>query len=413
MKKNILTFLVVFLALNLILSFFTRPQSQDEIKSGEIGISLSKNSYDLHDQVSVDIKNNTDKTATIKNECPEEPLDVLKYSNSQWVQLKSTAKISCEGTTDLIIAPQTKTTVTYPSWNNMLFNEMGRYKIKANILLDTESKTIESPEFQVNAEGWFGYLWTMLFYQPLFNFLILLIQIVPGKDLGLAIILLTILIRTILLIPSQNALKSQRKLQEIQPKLARVKEQHKENQEMLAMETMKIWKEHKVNPLGSCLPMLIQFPVLIALYYVIRNGLNPDNVYLLYPQLKDFVFENIHTNFLNLMELTKINLFVLPLIVGGLQFLQMKLALIRTSNVKKTQKNDEKKKVKDKPAADEMEIANKMMIYVMPVMIALFTASTPSGVGLYWAVSTTYGICQQLVVNRQSERSKTKVKVLS
>lgn len=418
MKKNLLTFLVIFLALNLIVSIFFKPgQDQNELKAGEIGMTLSKKDFDLYDLVSVDIKNNTTQAITIKNECPQEPLEVFKYENNEWKQVAAPAPIHCEGTTDTVIQPQEKSTIHYTYWNHALFGEIGRYKIKATF----NDKTIESPEFEVKNQGWFGYLWNTLFSQPLYNILIFLIQVAPGKDLGLAIILLTIIIRTILLIPSQNALKSQRKMQEIQPKLAHIKEKHKDNQELLAAETMKIWKEHKVSPFGSCLPLLIQFPVLIALFYVIQSGLNPDNAYLLYAPLKNFTFNDIHTNFLGILELTKANNIVLPLIVGGLQFLQMKLAMIRTAKKNKDQKNLAKpeknnkleKKEKSTTTPNEMEMANKMMIYVMPLMIALFTASAPAGVGIYWATSTLYGIAQQVVVNRQSEKEKVKVKVLS
>jgi YidC/Oxa1 family membrane protein insertase len=232
---------------------------------------------------------------------------------------------------------------------------------------------------------------------------------VPYNDLGLAIILLTILIRTILLIPSQKALKSQRKMNELQPKLAKIKEKYKDNQEMIAKETMALWKEYKVNPFGSCLPLLIQFPVLIALFYVIQNGLNPDNSYLLYEPLKHFSLHNINIIFLGILNLTKINNFILPLIVGGLQFLQMKLTLVTKKDKKAQDKQD---KTEKKAQGSEMEMAGKTMMYVMPVMIALFTASVPAGVGLYWSVSTTYGIVQQLVVNKQVDEEKVKIKVL-
>jgi YidC/Oxa1 family membrane protein insertase len=226
----------------------------------------------------------------------------------------------------------------------------------------------------------------------------------PFHDLGLAIILLTIIIRTLLLLPSHKALKSQRKLQEIQPHLTHLREKYKDNQEMLAKETMAIWKEHKVNPFGSCLPLLIQFPILIALFYVIQTGLNPDNSYLLYEPLKGFSIANINVMFMGFLDLTKVNAFALPLFVGAMQFLQMKLAMAKS----------EKNKAKDnKPKKNETEMMNNMMLYVMPVMIAVFTASVPAGVGLYWSVSTMYGIVQQLGVNKQVSGEKAKVRVIN
>ena len=173
-------------------------------------------------------------------------------------------------------------------------------------------------------------------------------------------------------------------MQEIQPRIEKIKEKHKGDQQKIAMETMAIWKDAKVSPFGSCLPILLQFPVLIALFYVIQRGLNPDNAFLLYANYANLNLSNIDTNFLNILELTKVNFYVLPLVIGGLQFFQMKLAM-------------GKKNIK---AGNEMAMATNMMTYVMPVMIAVFTASMPAGVGLYWGVSTIYGIVQQIVVNR-------------
>ncbi|MBI2453584.1 membrane protein insertase YidC, partial [Candidatus Peregrinibacteria bacterium] len=157
-------------------------------------------------------------------------------------------------------------------------------------------------------------LFRAAFYQPLYNTLIFFIRIAPRRDLGLAIILLTLLIRVILLVPSQRAMVSQRHMQELQPKLDHLRKKYEGNQERLAKETMQLWKEHKVNPFGSCLPILVQFPVLIALFYVIQNGLNPDNAHLLYAPFKDTDFSAIHTKFLGILELTKMNVIVLPLI---------------------------------------------------------------------------------------------------
>ena len=89
------------------------------------------------------------------------------------------------------------------------------------------------------------------------------------------------------------------------PKLEQ--EKYKGDQQKIAAETMAIWKESKVNPFGSCLPMLMQFPFLIALFYVIKGGLNPDNAYLLYTQYGDLGLQNINVNFLGLLDLTKRN----------------------------------------------------------------------------------------------------------
>lgn len=411
MKKNLLLFIIIFLAVNLVFNFFFKQKNNDSEVKNEIIFAMQKNDFGVGDLVALEIKNNTAQAVTFKNTCPEQPFEVLYLKNGSWTTKKHRAEISCQNAADYVVKAGENITVDYASWNYALFSEVGKYKIRA---ATSESKTLESQEFEIKPQGTFGYLWTTLFYQPLYNVLIFFINVVPGHDLGVGIILMTILIRTILLIPSQNALKSQRKMQELQPKLNKIKEKFKDNQEMMTKETYAVWKEHKVNPFGSCLPLLIQFPVLIALYHVVQNGLNPDNSYLLYGALKNFSYVGIHVNFLNILDLTKINIYVLPLLVGGLQFLQMKLAMIRSKTAKVNENaGDRSRPVPATKVGNEMDMANKMMIYFMPGMIAVFTASVPAGMGLYWCVSTIYGIAQQLVVNYQADSQKSKVRVLN
>jgi YidC/Oxa1 family membrane protein insertase len=413
-KKNILTFILIFLVLNFVVSFFTNKtdNSTTAAPASDFTVTTTKTEYGLHDLVGVKIKNNTANAATIKNKCPANPLEVSAYVNGQWIPKTSAPEIKCDKTQDTVIDAGKEVTVSYTSWNNALFNELGRYKISAQIISGNTAETIktvtlETGEFEIKPQGWLGIAWTSALFQPIYNILILLISFIPYHDLGFAIILLTIIIRTILLVPSQKALKSQRKLQEIQPKLNKLREKYKDNKEMLAKETMAIWKENKVNPFGSCLPLLIQFPVLIALFYVIQSGLHPDNAYLLYAPLKDFSLANINVNFLGFLDLTAINAFALPLFVGALQFLQMKLAVIKSDKAKAEKQGDEK------PKKNETDMANQMMVYFMPVMIAIFTASVPAGVGLYWSVSTLYGIVQQLIVNKQVSGEKATVRVIN
>ena len=152
---------------------------------------------------------------------------------------------------------------------------------------------------------------------------------------------------------------------------------------------MKIWKKYKVNPTSSCLPMVIQFPILIALFYVVKNGFSFIDPNLLYGSLKNFDAASIQTVFLGLIDLTKVNAVALPITIGLLQFGQMRLTL--------------GKSIKDAPTDSPMPMMNKTMIYAMPVMIAFFTASLPAAVGFYWGTSTFFGIGQQIIVNRSKD----------
>jgi YidC/Oxa1 family membrane protein insertase len=376
--NNVLLFLVIFLGLNFVFkSCQGGTEGTSSLDQKPIGFITTDTSYSRNKVVTVEMKNNTEQDIVVPQDCPGEPFDVLHYENSEWVKTEASPELDCSKAVSYTLKPGEEAKIPYDNWNHALFSQMGRFKI----LFTLDGKTIETNEFTVEEEGIFSKLWKGVFYRPIYNTLIFLIAEIPGHSLGLAIIILTIIIRTILIIPSQKAMKSQRRMQELQPMIEKIKEKHKGDQAKISQEMMQIWKTHKVNPMGSCLPLLLQFPILIALFWVIKGGLNPDNTYLLYTQYDGFSFHNISSQFLGL-DLLKANLYVLPLIVGLLQFIQMKMAMMKV------------------PKKNEMAIANNMMTYMMPIMIAVFTASLPAGVGLYWGTSTLYGLVQQYFVNK-------------
>lgn len=404
--KNILLFLAIFIVLNSVMNAIWGPEKAPT--SGgtqELIVQTTETEYGVHDKVGVKLVNNTADSLEFKVDCPEEPFTVTKYVDGQWQEKHASPQIECPAEKNFKLEPGKETTVDYSNWNYSLFSDLGRFKIQLKAYKNGEEKAYETNEFVIEPESLFSMVWMRLFYQPIYNTLIFLISVMPGFNLGLAIILLTIIIRTILLAPSQKALKSQKRIQELQPKLEEIKRKHAGDQQKIASETMAIWKTHKVNPFSSCLPMLIQLPVLIALFYVVQSGLNPDSQHLLYEPLRYFQLHTINTHFLWL-NLTKINLYVLPLIVGGLQFAQMKLT------------NPSKGKGKDDKPKNEMQSAMGMMTYFLPVMIAVFTATLPAAVGIYWGTSTLYGIIQQIVVNKgkspsnSSNSDDVKVKVI-
>ncbi len=395
--KNILIFLAIFLVINYLTQSCQTKQAENLSTQGSLVFSTTNTEYSRQQVVTLKLENNTKNAITIKNECPGEPFAVQHYENNEWKTITSNPSLNCQNTKDIELAPAAKLEIPYTSWNHSLFSQMGRFRIEFATTIDGKEKTIESNEFSIVKEGLFKQLWMGVFYRPIYNGLMLLISIMPNFDLGFAIILLTIVIRTILLIPSQKAMRAQKRMQEIQPRIEKIKEKYKDDKQKIAMETMAIWKEAQISPLSSCLPILMQFPFLIALFYVVNGGLNPDNSYLLYSAYGGLTINNINVHFLGMLDLTKINLYVLPLVVGGLQFIQMKLTI-----GKKPPKVDKDKK----DMATQFAAANNMMLYVMPVMIAVFTASMPAGVGLYWGTSTLYGTIQQLFVNKEKDQSK-------
>src|SRR3989338_9059785 len=118
-----------------------------------------------------------------------------------------------------------------------------------------------------------GDIWNLLLYKPLLNVLALLVSIVPGGDVGLAIIVLTLLVKIALFPLSQRSIESQAKMNLLAPELKKIKASGGSKEEQ-AKKTFELYKEHKTNPFSGCLLVIIQIPIIFALYYVFYKGLN-------------------------------------------------------------------------------------------------------------------------------------------
>lgn len=335
------------------------------------------------------IQNHSDQILTIPTSCPENPLLVESYRNGEWEEIKGETGLANCSPEAIVIPSGESHTISYAPWNRDLFNQIGRYRVTLNTTLHEEVKTY-SKEITVEKPGIFRMIWSELFYRPILNTLIFLISAVAQGDLGWGIILLTILIKIILLAPNHKALKAQKQLQIVQPQLDALKKKYEKDPQRLAQETMLIWKKYKVSPMSSCLPLMIQFPVLIALFYVVKDGMTFIHPNMLYEGLRSFDTTLINPDFLGIIDLTKINIYVLPAAIGLLQFYQMKLAMGITLK-------------KDQPTTSPMPMMNKTMLYFMPLMIAGFTATMPGAVGFYWGTSTLFGIAQQFFVNKSKD----------
>ncbi|MBI4281156.1 membrane protein insertase YidC [Candidatus Uhrbacteria bacterium] len=235
---------------------------------------------------------------------------------------------------------------------------------------------------------------TIIFYQPLWNALVFLYNLIPGQDIGLAIILLTVVLKLLLLPFSRQALVAQKAMQTLQPKLAALKEKFKDNREQLAKETMALYAAEKVSPLSSCLPLLIQLPILIALYQVLRAGLGTASPELLYPFIKNPGILDPH--FLGIMNLAHPN-YALAMAAGLAQFVQSKMMQVKAPP----------SAVAASPGGrDESMLStiNKQMLYVMPVMTVFIGASLPGGLTLYWLVTNLLTVLQQYFFLRGNKK---------
>lgn len=228
-------------------------------------------------------------------------------------------------------------------------------------------------------------LFHLIFYQPLLNILILFYQYLPGKDFGAAIIFLTILIRILFYPLTAQSIKSQKSLEGFQSKIKEIQEKHKENKEEQAKAMTEFYRKEKINPFSGCLPLLIQLPIIIALYQVFQKGLIAEEMVNLY----SFVSQpgQINPYFLGVLNLTQPNLF-LAILAGIFQFLQTKMTFPKNSKT-------ERKKI---PMAQFSQMIQKQMLYFFPFITFLFLLRLPAAVGLYWLITTLLAIIQQYFI---------------
>ncbi len=225
-------------------------------------------------------------------------------------------------------------------------------------------------------------IFNVVLYKPLFNSLILIYNYIPGNDFGVAVIVLTIIIKTILIPLSVKSVKSQKSLQDLQPKLKEIQEKHKDDKEKQANEILKIYKTQKINPFSGIFLAFLQIPILLALYMVFNNGLKSSELVNLY----SFVSNPISINFLflNIIDLSKPNM-LFALIAGAVQYLQTKMLLPKT----KTKKN------LSEAGGDITKAIQFQTTYFLPIFTIIILLNLPSALGLYWTVSGLFSATQQ------------------
>ncbi len=231
-----------------------------------------------------------------------------------------------------------------------------------------------------------SYLYTQILFRPLFNLLIFLYNVIPGSDFGLAIIVLTLIVRAIFFPLSIKSLISQRKMNKIQPKLKELQDKHKNDKSALGKATMELYKEHNINPLSGCLPLLIQLPVLIALYGALRSGLRPESLSGLYSFVgHPGAINHISFGFIDLTQKS----YLMAILAGILQWFQLKQS---NSNLSPSSKGE--------PVSQAMQM-NKQMLYFFPIMVIIIAWNLPTGLTLYWVAATLFSIFEQLYIKRK------------
>ncbi|MDO8659486.1 MAG: YidC/Oxa1 family membrane protein insertase [Candidatus Parcubacteria bacterium] len=231
-----------------------------------------------------------------------------------------------------------------------------------------------------------SFLYHEFLFRPLFNLLIFLYNIIPGGDFGLAIILLTLIVRFIFFPLSIKALVSQKELGKLQPKIKELQDKYKNDKQALGKATMELYKEHKVNPFGGCLPILVQLPVLIALYSALGSGLKPESFSALYSFIDNpGAIKQIAFGFIDLTHKSP----YLAILAGVMQWFQSKQAAKLQGPVDKNS---------PPTAAFQM---NKQMLYFFPIMVIIIAWNLPTGLVIYWVAATVFSIFEQLYINRK------------
>ena len=222
-------------------------------------------------------------------------------------------------------------------------------------------------------------VWNTILLEPMLNFLVLMSKYFLGS-FGIAVIVLTIIIRLLMFPLTMKQLQSSKAMQAIGPKMKELQKKYAKDKQKLNQETMKLYKEEGVNPLGCAFPMLIQFPIWIALYQSVIQALayTPENLLGLSKQLyssaviRGALPLNHHFLWLNL---TSGDIFMALLVGGSMWVLQ---------------------KMSTQPSTDpQQQSMTRIMLWVMPLIFGFFSLTLPSGLSLYWVVSNIISLILQ------------------
>ena len=234
-----------------------------------------------------------------------------------------------------------------------------------------------------------------LFYQPLYNGLIFLIGHVPWIDAGVAVILFTCLVKLIIFPLSKKAVVAQMEMKAIEPDVAALKNKYKDNREELARQTMQLYRTRKINPFSSIVVLLVQFPIIIGLYWVFYKGGLPK---VATDVLYSFVSTPEHINmlFLGLIDISKKSL-GLAILAAVTQYFQIRYSMPALPP----------KVASDTPSFKD-DFARSMQVqmkYGMPVIVFIAAYNFSAVIALYWVTSNLFAIGQELYVRKHIKKS--------
>lgn len=226
-------------------------------------------------------------------------------------------------------------------------------------------------------------------YVPIYNLLVFLVDVVPGGDMGLAVVLATLIIKIAIMPLSLRAVHTQRRMKLIEPHLKELKQKYKNDKERQAKEMMALYKEHNVRPFASILGILIQLPIIIALYLVFRHeSLTEVNTSLVYSFIA--IPSQISPLFLGIFAISGASI-VLAVLAAAAQFAQARVSIQMPEATAGA-----------KPTATE-DFGRMMAIqarYFLPIMIGVISYVTSGAIALYFITASLVGLFQEFVVRR-------------
>ena len=240
-----------------------------------------------------------------------------------------------------------------------------------------------------------SFIWHTFFFDPIYNGLVFFVDVIPGGDVGLAIIAITLVVKFILIPLSAKAATMQRAMREIEPKLKEIKEKHKNDREELARATMAAYRDAGINPFSGMFLMFIQIPIVIALYFSVYSGggvalpgINVDLLYSFVPSP-----ETIDMIFLGFVDIAQKSL-PLALLAAGTQFIHAQISIPKLAP--RVEGESDMK-------ADFARSMNMNMKYVLPVVIGFIAYTLAASVALYFTVSNLFAIAQELYLKRRRQ----------
>lgn len=248
------------------------------------------------------------------------------------------------------------------------------------------------------------FIFDQFVYAPIYNLLVFVYDLLPFKDFGIAIIMVTLIIKFLLIPLSRKQIESQKKMTELQPKIKELQKKHKDDKEKQSRALMELYKTHKSNPFSGCLPMIVQLVFLIAIYRVLFN-ISQANLMVDGNILYSFIQNpgQIDKMFLGLVDLsTAVNLgnisfseapkIILVILAALSQFFQSKMLMAKQKTVPSPQKDDK---------MDFSQMLSKQMLFLGPLLTLFIGVKFPSGLALYWLVSTVFMIVQQYFLEKE------------